>query len=459
MYVKVIHRNHTYGPIRAPTTLRTLCLALHISARSSPCLVDSLNPEAFSTGELDVDVPAGLYELVCRDSIEYDSAIDDVVLGRTAGGGNGNSKVVGTASQTQINVDTAKHGKSQTEGCGDTDVNVRGEDGRWVQGDGMLNRLETPLPASDLEIGIEALIYLVSSIPGRYIKYNAVLGKKVDRAMAEVERLHEMMREMQGADQKEESPLTQNDPEKCSNRKSKSPQHAGSRNNLTHIPAATRITFIQYRLSSILYATWAAVWARYAPASRLYHVSDVATISALDAAEHCINRLHVWRRTLDAHTWQSLKQSSTASHLVDVTKIARRHKYFPRIVNIQSDHDLDGDIESYSQGWDYLARPPSAPIDVNPHPPKTVVHVHAGEALKEVRRLLVDALIRTKIHRDQEMDVVLDELIEMDRVAKTGERMDKGRDPPIIVYPSDAVRRALRKEFNIRSQVPLAGGK
>ncbi|KAJ3185054.1 hypothetical protein HDU87_002620 [Geranomyces variabilis] len=253
-----------------------------------------------------------------------------------------------------------------------------------------------PQDEDEIEAGIQAMLHLVGTIPARYVKHNARLSTRLSTAIYEINTLQDLL-----ADQDQS-------------------------------PASRRA--IQYRLLAALHDVWNTVWARFAPATRSYHISDVTNPANFARAEHVLNTFHVWRRTLDATTWQQMQRSSTLRHLVDVSKLSRYHRIAPKI--------LDIDQPGTGAPWMYLARPTK-----HASPPPSSPLYDVCEQVRTVRSAFIDVMLRTGMHRDSEMDSSLRELVNSRAAAADASATG---DMAGQAYPVEAVVRALRKEFSIR---------
>ncbi|KAJ3045931.1 hypothetical protein HDV00_006197 [Rhizophlyctis rosea] len=411
MYIKILHNNQTYGPLHSTTTLRQILTTLRIPPRSNPSLHNLQSPKIYTTESLDTLIDSGVYELVVANPLPWVEGEDDVRL---------DNRVDVRQKSTQTS--------QRSEGSLENEDSGRREVAREKV---VKSKVEEKVK-SEIEIGIEALVHLVASIPPRYVKYNTVLSRRMDEAIELVERLRHSLQLVE----KEET-----------NNPSSSPPPTRPK-----IPITTQKTFIQYRLILLLHQIWSTVWARYAPASRLYHISDMATPQALITAEHCINQIHIWRRTLDAQTWETLKRSSTCRHLVDVARLARRGRFVPRVVEL-GDERLEGDAQVWGrrgvvEGWEYLSRGKVPEVEMNKEN-ALPVRLDPRETTREIRRLFIDVMRQTGVYRDEEMEGMLDELIKMDEATTIGGKSeDEGRKVD-VVYPRAAVKRAIMNEFRI----------
>ncbi|KAJ3150990.1 hypothetical protein HDU86_006246 [Geranomyces michiganensis] len=253
-----------------------------------------------------------------------------------------------------------------------------------------------PQDEDEIEAGIQAMVHLVGTIPARYVKHNARLSARLSIAGQEINTLQDLL------------------------------------DDQSKTPASRRA--IQQRLLATLHDVWKTVWARFAPGTRAYHISDVTNPANFARAEHALNTFHVWRRTLDATTWEQMKRSSTLRHVVDVSKLSRYHRVAPRI--------LDIDQPGTGAPWLYLARPSEYAA------PSSAAPLHqVCEEVRTVRSAFLDVMLRMGIHRDSDMNNALRELVDSRAAAVASPTAGNVVDE---AYPADAVVRALRKEFGIR---------
>ncbi|TPX67346.1 hypothetical protein SpCBS45565_g03853 [Spizellomyces sp. 'palustris'] len=390
MAIKIIHGSTTYGPIRSPSTIRFICAALKIPFRARPSLRGISDPsKAYSAQEPDASVVAGLYELACKSDVVWDDSIDAEDIEKDCKH-PADKQAGNTSPRPKLEPPTST-----------TDVSTVAEKSE---------------PNTDLDVGIEALLFVISSIPARYIKYNKILAAKMDQALAEVDILQRALADLYDETKK-----------------------AGCESSTTNIPLETMRTFIQYRIATILSDVWSSVWHKFGPKYRRYHVTDVTTSAALERAEHCLNRLHVWRRTMDAQTWNQMKKSSTMGHLINVPKLWRRGRYNPPVVEIDM-------AESFGEtSWRYLSRPahsPRAPSN------RCTQMVDSLSAIRAVRLLFIDAMVRTGLHQDEQLAAMLQRLIDLERSSRLAEIPEVVRHS--FSYPSSYVERTLCREFGIR---------
>ncbi|TPX58125.1 hypothetical protein PhCBS80983_g03350 [Powellomyces hirtus] len=394
MSIQITYDGTTYGPIK-PTSLRTIFSALHISPRSSPCLVGLSDPHiALSDPEL--RVPPGLYALRCKSDVKWDDGVDSWPVAAT------------------------KHPVPKPEPA--DPVPPTNEDQVEKQSEKTKTTISRRADSDDIDAGIEAMIYVISTIPARYVKYNKILAAQLDTALIQVDALVDALAQMRTT-----NPLLQ--------------PPSSTSTTTTKDPRSTYRTLIQYRLLTILQRVWSSVWLRFGPRFRYYHVTDVTTISALDRAEQTLNRLHVWRRTFDAQTWHQMQKSSTVGHVVNVAKLRRSGAYVPRVL----------DVDQPSTAWMYLTTPDARP---SPSPKKSKSNVNIGEAVRDVRTRFLDVMLNTGLHHDNELDIVLKDIVNLRSVALQGHNTPNSSaaalHDDLDEYPADIVLRAIRKEFGIR---------
>ena len=214
-YIKIKFRNEIYGSIRAPTTIGILCYIFKLSPRSMPTLVslEHVGDSSIVISDLDAHVDTGFYELVSRRDVEYDPAIDEL-----------------TNPITRRIVRPKRAKESIKEGEEATSSHLKPA---------------FPIPESEMNLAIRAMLQVVGSIPPRYLKFNAVLAKQIDHAISEVMRIQHVLSDLQNKEQESDYY-----------------QKVLSKNRSISLPLAIHITFIQYRIMHILYETWKTVWLR-----------------------------------------------------------------------------------------------------------------------------------------------------------------------------------------------------
>ncbi|KAI8818363.1 uncharacterized protein EV422DRAFT_569779 [Fimicolochytrium jonesii] len=435
MSIRIIHKRTTYGPIH-PTSCRLIFSALQISPRASPRLrglTDTNLLFSEATGQLDEKLVPGLYELDCVDGVQWEDKQDSWKAPK---------------KKEDVEPRSRKQPDEQPNPAA-------------------LKIYTTPTPTvekslDELTMGIEAMLHVIRTIPARYVKYNKILSAQLDSALLEVEALQVALKKMQSASEPQKAtgtserlpmeepplPLAGAEETQTAEVSKPTPVIAASRTakKSQSIPAETLRIFTQYRIFTVLYQVWSAVWTRFGPRSRYYHISDLTNPAAFEAAEHTLNRFHVWRRTFDAQTWAQMKKSSTIGHLVDIAKLARKQgRYVPRII----------EIEQPNTSWQYMITPNTRPRRRDVHRLDWVADGKA--AVLSVRKTFLDAMLRTKLHRDEELDVVLEQIIDLDCISRLagrsklrGEGGHGGESEVDAIKIKNYVRRALRKEFGIR---------
>ncbi|KAJ3010916.1 hypothetical protein HKX48_007134 [Thoreauomyces humboldtii] len=401
MSIQIVYDGTTFGPV-SPTSLRTLLSALRIPPRSHPTLVGISDPsKAFSPTDLNVRVPPGLYECLCTTKVAWEEGIDSWPAPPPST----------LAPKPQVHVAV-----KETEPVGE-DRNAMPK--AFVEG-----------PMDDLEVGIEAMLHVISTIPGRYVKYNKILAAELDSALTQVDALSIALRATKRPrDERQASDTRTGVRIPSSSTDTENPR----------LPLETTRIFIQYRIFALLHAVWTSVWTRFGPRWRRYHVTDVRTPEALRVAERTLDRLHVWRRACSAQEWSALSREGTlASSGGGVTRLTRGRGYVPRRL----------ELAPPSSGWEHLVAGDRRAVEIIREPQVPAVNV--GEAVGSVRRMFVDTMVRTGLHRDEELNVLLREIAGLDAVARIAAAKDRNAGRPDPLYPTARVLNTLRREFGIR---------
>ncbi|KAJ3413588.1 hypothetical protein HDV05_007813 [Chytridiales sp. JEL 0842] len=248
-----------------------------------------------------------------------------------------------------------------------------------------------------IDSGIQAMMACIASIPDRYYKYNTALSKKMDIALSKIDKL-----------QDELGCLVENPSATQS-------KYRSGRTSLAGKTPIARANIIKIQILGLLQAVWRTAWERYSPRMRQFHCSDVETPQNLQRAEHALNMLHMWRRTLDNDTSRALDRAmssgttSTMGYISDPTHLFRRSPYSPPYIYVAV-HNSNRD-QNDAKG---------------------------RKLLQEMRSLFIESIVREKAHRDKDLDAILDELIETRRMCE-----DDGDFGRVWNY----VRDRLRKEF------------
>ena len=382
-YIKIKYQDEIYGSIRAPTTLSLLCSVLRISPRSSPTLVSIQDPKKVISSMESV-VEYGFYELIHRRDIPFDPALDPTPHL--------------FLKKKHLHLKSKMNGQEES------------------QNDSQSTTL--PIPEAEMDIAISAMLHIISSIPPRYIKYNVVLAHQVDKAISEVDRIHKLLLNLRS------QPLDYIP----SNNKSRS----------ASLPIAIHTTFIQYRTLHLLYETWKLVWEKQSPVCRYFRISDVKTLESVEIAEHYLNRLNSWRRILEQETWDQLEHSIK---LERESHVSFKSKPEPRIYQIPG---LGSNKNP--KAWTYLATPPkSIPNEsaMNGIPTKVI---NETEALNAFRNMYIDGVMTHKLVKDEELNVLLNKMIELDKEFKSHSDESQVK----LVYPSKVIRETIKKEFKLK---------
>ncbi|KAJ3388126.1 hypothetical protein HDU92_001605 [Lobulomyces angularis] len=425
-YIRLYYNNENYGPLNAPSSLRDICEGLRINLKSIPALLklvddsfDEISENLSRSGsncniqssdtkhnnsqetitELDEVVHEGIYQLlVAHPEIPYEKKIEK------------KKKVLSKNFGTQ------------------TSNFVKEEINELNHNEFIDNSLETPLSIAEMENSIEAMKYVIASIPERYVKYNKVLSKNIDKANFEVERLYKIANDVE------------------SHQKSL-------------ISAEIRKTLIYFQMMTVLVNAWNSVWIKFGPVSRSYHFSDLRHNEALGRAENFLTRFHLWRRVMEGEKWSLIEREVASERNTCLSFISRRAGYNTPHVHltrggtvlhpyIYVPRQSQGSNMPFRQGnskenfTEGRIRPVS--IGTLKCNVKTAPSYAEEEALKKFRRVYVKTLTQTKIHRVREMSRLLEELL-----AFQGPNLN---DENLIIdykFPTHYVRSQIKKEFRL----------
>lgn len=148
MYIKLLFRNCSYGPLRAPSTLGHICQILKLSVNASPTLVSLDRAQPVVIVDLDQEISSGVWELMATDATDTE-----------------------TRANATVKPKSNPHRKEYQHRVEPMQI--------------MEESRATPLSDSDLSACISALVSLISSIPARYIKYNSKLSLQITQAHAQ----------------------------------------------------------------------------------------------------------------------------------------------------------------------------------------------------------------------------------------------------------------------------------
>ncbi|KAI8927109.1 hypothetical protein BC831DRAFT_453958 [Entophlyctis helioformis] len=466
-HTKIIYRGSVYGPMRAPTTIRTICAVLKISPRASPTLQSVDRTVPIVVVDINAPVASGLYELLSHPDVAYDQSIDGPMLDLRPAQILDNTPA--TIHRYSAPTDTPIISGSLLAKT-DASAAVRPISGGHASAGGMSsndgqmhlpNTKQLPLGKTEMDACVGAMVQLISSIPPRYVKYNKVLSAQIDYAMREVDRLQSVL-----------SRLTQKVDEATAKLHHATPTHGGilaptppdktsatagaparPRKPMTAaVPLTMHVTFTQFRIVHILYETWKTVWKRYSPAVRSFNISKIQTVHSIEMAEHYLNQLWSWRRILDARTWDRLQQSAIANGTMgpaalsagtstgvgaasawgagagqDMSKQAKFRGYAVPPIGVARLLEPPAlPSGEHPRAWEYLVQPsPSLVVEdvdgATPTPQSTtrlVVRLNEQTTLREFRQIFIDAILQHRIYRDDELDCLLEELMGLDKIAR-----------------------------------------
>lgn len=192
-YVRVLYRGYSYGPLNVPSKLRIICNGLRISEKSVPALqrlgefdADS-EPDTEATTstekdaktgipgsitDFDAPIPAGLYRLLVAFP-ELPFLSEEIIEIKTRGFTDTRSFATQTLSSSvrdNGNVDTYTAQKL---------IQARDD--------------ELPLELEEMQASIDSMVFVIGTIPQRYIRYNSILSRNIENAKREVERLSKLL--------------------------------------------------------------------------------------------------------------------------------------------------------------------------------------------------------------------------------------------------------------------------
>ncbi|KAJ3206529.1 hypothetical protein HDU67_008110 [Dinochytrium kinnereticum] len=327
----------------------------------------------------------------------------------------------------------------------------------FVEEDNSPPSASQPPDEETLSSGIEALISAISSLPPRYFKYNAILKTKVNEALKTVDKL------MSGLSSKPKINDREMLGSSTARNKSSGPEfhrrpsnHRGTDDRGSSKESETiRRALVLGRALTILKEVWMSAWESRAPLSRHYHVSDLTSVDHLHRAEHILHRYHLWRRVTE--TVSNPYDSSSAPLFRRSRSLSASRKHVDMVYPsdrgylVQSLNNPSQISRStpYNPAYLYLA---SSPINGKSG---TVAFTKRWRAIQaEVRGQFMDAMLRGRFHRDEEMDDALNEVISSCRECShwvDGEKVDAAED-----YGNRKMWRkvadTVRREFSIRGR-------
>lgn len=136
MYVKICHLGTTYGPFKAPITLKSVCMILGVSLTACPCLASLDRQKQLIIVNLDANIDNGYYELLAKPEDDH----------------------LNVHEQITPPVQIVPH-------CS------------------IDQQVVLPLDDRGMKIALKAMMDLISSIPSRYVKYNTRLSAQIDNAI------------------------------------------------------------------------------------------------------------------------------------------------------------------------------------------------------------------------------------------------------------------------------------
>lgn len=167
---------------------------------------------------------------------------------------------------------------------------------------------------------------VIASIPARYIRYNAVLSKNLDRAMAEVNRLQQAI---DGMPETENTSFTNNTTTAMTF--GGLGEDVGKKKQLGPVTTSVlkpnhRKALIFYHMMDVLLSVWQSVWIKFGPSMRQYHAANSKSLEAVEQAEHFLNVFHMWRKTMDMGKLEAIQKDGTFQYK---TFLSRKNRYQP----------------------------------------------------------------------------------------------------------------------------------
>ena len=273
-YIKFIFENETYGPLNAPSSLRSICKAMKFEITlMNLCLIriddnhgNFIVQNDKSITCMDEPITEGLYQLlstnVKNNELNLEVLNPQIEL---------RSKIINLEYTNELE-------KDRLDG-------------------------NTPVSYKKLELLVDDMICLIAAIPTRYVHYNVILSHKVNLALIEVTKFHT----------------------KCKN------EWKAENKKVITVLEGTR-TYAYQRIITILWNVWEAVWIKFGPALRMYHPSDPATGEILNRVQHFLNRFHCWRRIMESGKKNILESSYTVKQITSPGLLYRFAEYIPPIL-------------------------------------------------------------------------------------------------------------------------------
>ena len=416
-HIKIVYKNTFYGPLRSPSTIKTICIALKISPRASPTL-QSLDRERKQViVDIDEEIESGIYELLANPDVIYDPTIDTLVLKTNSVKKTKNINNI-SANEARAYIASNMQRVQQQHQNDSNESGVIEKSGKSV-----------PLHKEEMNACIEALLHLISAIPARYIKYNKVLSSQIEHAMLEVEHLQRNLDVMWKRFESRDKSIRQ---------------------EYKSIPISIHVAFTQYRIIHVLYETWKTVWRRFSPAIRSFSVTKIQTAHSIDVAEHYMNRLWCWQRIMDANVWDRLKkQLAEHKQKSDLfKKFGSKHFQSESAKRVLEPPELKhGDNP---KPWEYLVQAPSSGYTPEDQEEvltnqKQILKLDEQRVLREFRQLFIDSIVQNEIYHDDEMECLLTELITLHKTMEA----PASKVDVTVIYPTMFVRETIRNEFKI----------
>ncbi|KAJ3083401.1 hypothetical protein HK102_001095 [Quaeritorhiza haematococci] len=537
-YIKVTHRGRTYGPLQTPITLRTVCRLLNVPLDASPTLIQVKPPKKGTRGP--GSGKGGTSKAEKADSKAITDKTGNVIsLPDKVITCEGLFELLTVSSKLSIPDPEEDDIQSrslavdapvtfpESEDVSDREI-TETEQPRHLDRDQIL---KSPFECSnaqtiqDLEIAIEAMMHLIASVPPRLVRYNAILSKSLDKAVQDVSKMQKHLADGNRWKRTSAMETTKTPPEPpplpqkyIQEQGASEPQRGQPRASVpptrTHSAVQTRKQkedtlgklqqdhpdvyriMVLERIINILTSVWSSVWTRFGPRSRYFHPTDMSAFDALTRAEQSLNRWHLWRRVCDdsvfANAAFQLNQERTRntpwSSNVPAYLFRRAppdykppylyltREEMPRSLTPWMDPGVD---PSAAPGRHQKSRMISG--HSGPHCSESTSGSDTRQFMKDVRLKFLDAMLRTGVHRDHDLEAILDDLLDTeqkwsakDEEDSVGQQRQSPRTPAMEKFYEMAkkndpeenktlsssfesaeqrrfVKRSLMREFHLRS--------
>jgi hypothetical protein len=429
-YVRILYQSYNYGPLNAPTRLKFICSGLRINEKSVPALVrlheeteEADNAEETIT-DFNAPIAAGLYRLLVAfpDMPFVDE--ERVFLPQARSGYKETRSFSTQTTHASIGV------QGSFEAVSEERVEVK-------KGHG-----EIPLELDEMQASIDAMLFVIGTIPDRYYKFNAILRRNIAKAKDEVERLQTLL-------VKTETTSTK---------------------SVLSIPLQK--TLLYYHMLNALVNAWNSVWIKFGPVARSYHPTDVRHGAALERAESCLNRFHTWRRIMEEDKASILEAEVCGQRGYSPALLWRDRGYKPPYIHLERGtggtvrpitYVAPNGIRNNFLDWKREVDYDSANEERAPVKQKAFVGYAEREALTKFRRIFVATMGKTGVYRDHELNRLLEELLQFQGPNLNDENLIVDFRFPTHYgnfTPSNlSVRQQIKKEFHLNVWLDEALGK